>query len=515
MKNKRIIPNLTVTIMAAVALGAGCQQHPHPPDAHAEEHAGQAAHVHNSAPASVPGEAASPGGTRCAAHQAPKAWCFLCDARLREPGRPWCQEHNRYEDRCWPCHPEARNQQRLWCQAHSLYEDECFLCHPELKNQSQKSPPVSAGMRCAEHGVLEAECAVCHPEYLVKLKAGEGLKLRLPSTNSAAMVGVVAAAPESGTVTEGIDCVAEVTFNQNKLAQIVAPVNGILQTVEAELGARVEEKQTLAKLWSAAIAETVARAVLSHQTLERERKLRASRVTSQAALDEAEAAHRAVCHQLRTLGFTEEQIDEVGRLAPEQILLTVRAPFAGEIIERQGVRGTLVDAGKHLFTLADATTMWAMLQVPERALAQLQPGQAVELRVDSLPGRVFKGKLTWVGPALDERTRMARARAEFPNPDGRLKDKMFARARVIVREQEGVLLVPGAAVQYVQGQPVVFVPLAEDLYEARVVRLGAAAGERREIAAGLGAAEPVVVSRTFALKSALLISRLGAGCADD
>ncbi len=62
----------------------------------------------------------------------------------------------------------------------------------------------------------------------------------------------------------------------------------------------------MAKIWSASIAEAVAKAVLSHQTLDRERKLRADRVTSQAALEEAEATHRAACQQLRTLGFTEE-----------------------------------------------------------------------------------------------------------------------------------------------------------------------------------------------------------------
>ena len=70
-----------------------------------------------------------------------------------------------------------------------------------------------------------------------------------------------------------------------------------------------------------------------------------------------------------------------------------------------------------LFTLVDHSTVWAMLQVPEATLARVKVGQPVELRVDSLPGKVFTGKLTWIGPAVDERTRMVRARAEFANPD--------------------------------------------------------------------------------------------------
>ena len=127
--------------------------------------------------------------------------------------------------------------------------------------------------------------------------------------------------------------------------------------------------------------------------------------------------------------------------------MEVRAPFAGEIVERVAVRGSLVDAGKPLFTLVDHSTVWAMLQVPEATLARVKVGQAVELRVDSLPGTVLLGKLTWIGPAVDERTRMARARAEFANPERLLKDKMFATARILTRQAEGAMLVPTSVAQ--------------------------------------------------------------------
>jgi cobalt-zinc-cadmium efflux system membrane fusion protein len=271
----------------------------------------------------------------------------------------------------------------------------------------------------------------------------------------------------------------------------------------------------VARIWSASIAEAVAKAVLSHQTLDRERKLRADRVTSQSALEEAEASHRGACQQLRTLGFTEAQIDELEKKPHEQVLMEVREPFAGEIVERTAVRGALVEAGKPLFTLVDHSTVWAMLQVPEATLGRLQVGQAVELRVDSLPGKVFAGKLTWISPAVDERTRMTRARAEFGNPDGLLKDKMFAAARILTRKTERAMLVPRPAVQYLDGRPFVFVKLAEDLFDARAVSLGAKSDERLEVLAGLQPQEQVAVSHAFAVKSAMLMSRLGAGCADD
>jgi cobalt-zinc-cadmium efflux system membrane fusion protein len=196
-------------------------------------------------------------------------------------------------------------------------------------------------------------------------------------------------------------------------------------------------------------------------------------------------------------------------------LLEVRAPFAGEIIERTAVRGVQVEAGKALFTVADRSTMWAMLNLPETALAHVKVGQVVELRVDSLPGQTSTGKLTWISTEVNDRTRLARARAEVPNPAGTLRANMFAQARILARQTDKALLLPTSAIQRVEGNALVFVKKADDLYEARAVRLGAKFNGQQEIRAGLLPEEVVAVRHVFPLKSQLLISRLGAGCADD
>jgi len=368
---------------------------------------------------------------------------------------------------------------------------------------------------CGEHGVPEAECGICNPDKIAKLKPGEGLAVRLPSAESAKIVGVETAPPSVGTATESIECHAEFMFNHNKLAQLVAPVSGIIQSVETDLGARVKEGQVVARLWSAAIAETVAKAVLSHQTLERERKLRTDGITPAKDLQEAEAAHRAACQQARTYGFSEADIDAMGSRGDEPVYLEIRALFDGEIIERNAVRGAQVEAGKALFTQVDRSTMWAMLNIPEAQLARVQLGQTVELEVDALPGKTFTGKLTWIAAQVNERTRLALARAEVANPDGLLRDKMFARARILTRQAGHSLLVPVDAVQRVAGSALVFVRRADDLFEARAIRLGARHNGSLEVLDGLKPQEVVAVTRSFALKSQLLLSRLGAGCADD
>lgn len=486
------------------------------------------------------------GGAVCAAHGAPKELCFICDASLREKGRLWCEEHGHYEDRCWECHPEARDKNRLYCDEHGLYEDECALCHPELrkgsgprggeageKSTSSHAPQASplaqqTGFMCNEHGVLEDECGICHPDLLSQRPPGQGLKVRLPSKESAGNAGVEVRTPDVDTMTHGIETFAELTFNQNKLAQITPLVDGIVKSVEVDLGSRVRQGELLARVTSVAIGEAqtayvkaLAEDRLREKTLVRERNLRAQRVSSEQDLQEAEAAHEAAMaavqqaqQHLAVLGFDDQQIQALARQQAAPGILEVRAPFAGEIVERTAVLGAMVELGKPLFTLTDPSAMWAMVNIPESYLPKVQSGQKVELSVESLPGQIFTGTLTWLSVQVDERTRMARGRVEVGNAKGQLKAQMFARARILTSNSARAIIVPQSAVQKASGTPIVFIKAGEDLFEARRVQLGGKRNGRVEIAGGLQPGEPVVVAGSFSLKSQFLISRLGAGCCD-
>ena len=260
---------------------------------------------------------------------------------------------------------------------------------------------------------------------------------------------------------------------------------------------------------------------LRDRTLQRERNLRAERISSEKDLQEAEAARQAAMaavqqaqQQLMVLGFDEQQIQALAEQKGTPGVLEIRGPFAGEIIERTAVQGAMVEMGKPLFTLADTAVMWAMVNIPESLLSKVQVGQKVELTVESLPGQTFTGTLTWLSAKVDERTRMARGRVEVANAEGRLKAQMFARARILTSNSDRAVIVPQSALQNVSGTTVVFVKTSEDIFEARPVQLGAKRNSQVEIVSGLKPNEPVVVAGSFTLKSQFLISRLGAGCVD-
>jgi len=493
----------TLFLLAAALAVAGCTRTETPPAAKAE--------------------AATPTAATCAAHGAPKELCFICDASLREKGRLWCAEHARYEDRCWLCHPELRDASRAYCDKHGLYEDECFLCHPELKKAGVTAAPAT-NLMCEEHGVLEKECGICHPELLADKRPGEGLKVRLPSAGSAAKAGIEVGEPGTRGPEDGIECLAEVVFDQKALAEISSLVGGTVRSIEVDLGDRVRKGALLARIASAETGEAqgaylkaVADETLHGKELERQRRLRAEGVVSdqdlqvaEAAFTSAAAATRQARQRLAVLGFSAAQIAALASNADAPSELELRAPFAGEIVDRTAVQGMLVETGKPLFTLADTSKVWAMVDIPESQLARARVGQTVRVTVESLPGRSFAGRLTWLPPAVDEHTRMARGRVELSNPEGVLKARMFA----VTAAAGSSVVVPRSAVQSIGGSSFVFLREADDLFEARAVRVGLTRDDVVEVADGLSAADAVVVAGAFALKSQLLISRLGAGCAD-
>jgi cobalt-zinc-cadmium efflux system membrane fusion protein len=350
----------------------------------------------------------------------------------------------------------------------------------------------------------------------------------LPSTKAAQKAGIVTAKPELTPMSDGVECYSQLTFDQNTLAQITPLVSGIVHSVEVDLGNRINEGDVLARITSVAIGEAqgaflraLAEERLREKTSARERALREQRISSEQDWQEAEAAHLSAVaalqqtkQQLLVLGFDEQQIEALGAGTGGPGILEIRAPFDGEVIERSAVQGAMAEMGKSLFTIADTTKLWAFVNIPESQLDQVRIGQTVELTSESNPARVFTGELTWIAAQVDDHTRMTRGRVELDNTEHRLKAQMFARARILTENQEQAVVIPESALQRLDGKPLVFVKLAEDLYDARLVEVGGTHSGQVAVQSGLLLTDEVVVNSAFTMKTQLLISRLGAGCVD-
>jgi cobalt-zinc-cadmium efflux system membrane fusion protein len=508
----------TLTCAAAflVLIGlAGCGGSPEA-DAHAgHDHAG---HAHGAEPAAV---------AACTAHGAPADLCFICDPGLRDEGRLWCGEHGCYEDRCWTCQPQLRDPARAYCEGHGLYEDECFFCDPTLR--PEPTTHAAGALYCNEHDVPESECGICHPELAAGLDPGGEILVRLPSVRSAELAGVVHGTARAGATAGSVSGYAEIDYDRNRLARITPRTAGLVTAVHVDVGDAVDAGAPLATIASAELAAAKqdfvdARLELELRTRENERaaRLHDQQIGSErdlqaaAAAGKRAAARAAAAEQgLRNLGLDDEAVARVAAGGDTSAELVVRAPFAGEVIERTAVLGEAVAADAPLLAVADLSVMRLELSLPQDALASVEPGLPVAARFDALPGREVRGAITWVASALDERTRLVRARAEVDNGDRRLRAGLYGRADVGLPSGGAALSLPREAVCDLDNEPFVLVRRDEGLYALRRVTLGPRQGDTVAVVAGLAADETVVTGRGFSVFSELLKSRFGAGCAEE
>ncbi len=479
----------------------------------------------------------------CARHQLPVSDCFMCEPALREAGRLWCEEHDRYEDRCFICHPEIRQANRLWCSEHNLYEDECVFCHPELKkskatpdlqraagNGKLESNAIAAnGLQCDEHGVPEQECGICHPELAGTLQPGQGLKIRFESPQSTVKAGVQLAKPTPGKPLSNLTFLCRVSYNQNQFARITPLASGVAQRVLVDVGAAVKKGQPLVELASPEIAKAkseyltaLANEALKETIFTRKKELLQENIASQQDYEQActeyelgKTATATSRQQLLNYGFTEEDLANTVETRSSSSTLRVLAPFSGTIIDRNVVIGEAVQPGDMMLTLADLSSMWLELSVPEDRMAQVSVGDAIEANFEAMPGTSLRGRLTWLAAGIDEQTRMLRARAVVSNSGARLKHGIYGQVRVVSERSHNGLYVPTESLHRFEGKPFVFTKVADDLFEVRRVDLGGKNGEHVEIRAGLLPEDQVVVAHSFSVKSEFLKARLGAGCVDE
>ena len=186
--------------------------------------------------------------------------------------------------------------------------------------------------------------------------------------------------------------------------------------------------------------------------------------------------------------------------------MQIRAPISGTIIERKVTLGQAVERATDAFKIADTSHVWVSLDLYEKDLARVHVGQEVEMRTDARPGELFRGRVAFIVPVIDEATRTAKVRLEFPNPKGALHAGQLVTARIVADPKQAtteVLAVPRSAIEQVEGKTVVFVQNGEN-FERRNVCSGRRAVIASRSARGSIAGEVVAIDGAFLLKSELL-----------
>jgi RND family efflux transporter MFP subunit len=291
-----------------------------------------------------------------------------------------------------------------------------------------------------------------------------------------------------GPLRRAIRTVGSIDYNETALADVTTKFKGWIEKLDVDAtGQLVHRGEPLFEIYSPELysAEAEYLAVLNSTNDASATTLR------EAALD-----------KLKFFDISDTQIAGLEKAREPRKSLQILAPMDGFVIEKDIVQGQMVDAGMKLYRLADLGVVWAFAQVYEQELPYVQLGQEATVKLSSLPDREFRGRVTYVYPNVDEKTRTARVRLEFENPGYFLKPGMFVSVQIASELDPSAVLVPDSAVLRSGEKNTVFVALPGGKFDARTVVLGPE-GEHNtvEVTSGLQAGERVVTSGQFMLDS--------------
>ena len=303
-------------------------------------------------------------------------------------------------------------------------------------------------------------------------------------------LGVRTAEVTLGKLTQVVEAVGSVAYNERDVAVVQARSNGFLEKlyVRAPLDP-VRKGQALAEIY---VPDWVAA---------QEEYLSAKRVAATGLGDLMESLQEGARQRMRLAGMAEEQIRLVESTGTVHARVTVNAPISGVVTELGAREGMTIMAGATLFRINGLNTVWINAEVPENIAAQVRPGNRVEARTPALPGTTFKGRVNAILPEVVMATRTLKVRIEVANASGQLLPGMFATINFAPAAKKETLQVPTEAVIQTGKRIVVMVAEGEGRFVPVDVEVGVETNGQTEIRKGLKAGQKVVVSGQFLIDS--------------
>lgn len=224
----------------------------------------------------------------------------------------------------------------------------------------------------------------------------------------------------------------KIDYDETKLAYITARVPGRLDRLYVDYtGINVKKGDHLISLYSPELItaqEELLQALKRVSTKNNDRKF---------VQKDSFSILEAVREKLRLWGLTESQIKQIEKKNKPSDHITLYAPISGTVIHKNAVEGMYVNTGTQIYTIADLSLVWVKLEAYESDITWIRYGQKVEILTESYPGERFEGRISFIDPTLNAKTRTVAVRVNVENIDGRLKPGMFVKGIVYSRVSAG------------------------------------------------------------------------------
>ena len=296
-----------------------------------------------------------------------------------------------------------------------------------------------------------------------------------------------------GNVSGELRTVGRVTVDETRVRKVNVKVEGFVEKLFVDfVGKPVAKGQPLFSLYSPEFVSAQREYLLAKKT-----QIALSGGSLQGSgSDLLEAAKR----RLTLWDVPKQALDQLEKTGEVQRALTLRSPISGIVTAKNVVEGARITSADIPFEITDLGHVWVQADIYEAEVGRVKVGMPADLTIQAYAGKTFKGRVAFVDPSMDPRTRTAKARLEFPNPHGELKPEMFGEVLLKAQGRKG-LIVPIDAVLDAGNSKVVFVAQGDGKFEPREVTTGTTIGEKVEILSGLRLGEEVVVRANFLVDS--------------
>ena len=284
-------------------------------------------------------------------------------------------------------------------------------------------------MMCTPPQSEPGRCPVCAMELVPASSGGgdtDGLSIRVdPAARRVANIRTVAV--RAVPLTRKIRTIGELSYDEGTLKTISAYVDSRLDRLYADYtGVVVAKDDHLALLYSPQLYSCQVELLVAKRS--RDRMPLTQTGNSPLRRDLYESARE----RLIEFGMTELQIADLERAGKANSRMYLCAPISGTVIEKCAVEGQYVKTGQPIYRLADLSTVWLMMKLFPEDAAVIRYGQKIEAQVQSLPGKKFTGRVAFIDPMVDPRTRTVGVRVVIPNPEGLLRIGDYAKANIDV-----------------------------------------------------------------------------------
>ena len=303
-------------------------------------------------------------------------------------------------------------------------------------------------------------------------------------------MGIRTAVVARGPLRRTIRTVGTIDYNETALAEVTTKFKGWVEKLYVDsTGQQVHRGDPLFEVYSPDLYSAQVEYLLALNA-------------PAAAGGDTAALKESARLKLKYWDISDAQLAELEKIRQPRKTLRMDAPMDGFVVEKTVVQGQMVDAGMKLYRIAELGLVWVQAQIYEQDLPYLKLGQEANVTLSYLSDRVFRGRVTYIYPNVDEKTRTARVRMEFHNPGYVLKPGMFATVQVTSELLPSALLVPDMAVLRSGEKNTVFVALDGGKFEPRTVTLGPQAEhDLYQVLSGLKEGERIVTSGQFMLDS--------------